>query len=99
MMTLDRPITATDIQLVLARLMPLAMSDTGQSRIVANFLLSWWNSADCGGFAISDLFCLDLALSADLAALFSYLGQRPGAIYIDTFGYRDHMAKLAEKWR
>jgi hypothetical protein len=33
----------------LERLIQVAQGDTGQSRIVANFLLAWWNAEECGG--------------------------------------------------
>ena len=40
----------------LERLIRVAQSDTGQSRIVANFLLAWWNAAECGGFDLTDVW-------------------------------------------
>jgi hypothetical protein len=30
----------------LTRLIPIAMSDTGQSKRVADFLMAWWNGPD-----------------------------------------------------
>jgi len=32
----------------LTRLIPIAMSDTGQARRVADFLMAWWNGPDLG---------------------------------------------------
>lgn len=83
----------------LARLVPLAKSDTGQARRVANFLLAWWSGDDWGDFAIADLFGLDTAVAADVATVFSFLAAHPGAIYADAFGYREDMAELVALWR
>ena len=43
----------------LERLMAIAQRDTGQSARVANFLLAWWNAAECGGFDLTDAWSLD----------------------------------------
>lgn len=52
-----------------------------------------------GAFPIADLFGVDRAIAADMATIFTFLGQHPGAIYADAFGYRDAMADLVERWR
>ena len=39
----------------LERLIAIAKHDTGQCRRVADFLLSWWNSETCGGWAVTDV--------------------------------------------
>ena len=83
----------------LDRLIDVARSDTGQSRRAANFLLAWWNGPDWGGFDLADLFGVDNAIAADMATIFAFLGQHPGAIYPDAFGYRDAMAELVDVWR
>ena len=43
----------------LERLIRIAQRDTGQSRMVAEFLLSWWNAANCGGFDLNTLWGVD----------------------------------------
>lgn len=83
----------------LDRLFDLAASDTGQARRAANFLLAWWNAHDWGGFDLADVFGVDIAIAADMAQVFAYLGRQGGAIYPDAFGYRDATAKLIERWR
>ena len=40
----------------LERLIKIAQGDTGQSRMTAEFLLSWWNAANCGGFDLTTLW-------------------------------------------
>lgn len=82
-----------------AHLARCARSDTGQSARVANFLLAWWNGDDWGHFPIADLFGVDRDIAADMATIFAFLGQHPGAIYADAFGYPDAMADLVELWR
>lgn len=81
------------------RLIAIALSNTGQSRRVANFLLAWWNGADWGHFDISDIFALDQAIGVDIATIIGYLATYPGAIYPDAFGQRDAMVRLIELWR
>lgn len=50
-------------QAALTRLIPIAMSDTGQSKRVADFLMAWWNGPDLGHFQIADMFGLDVAIA------------------------------------
>jgi len=50
----------------LDRLVAIAQSDTSQSRRVANFLLAWWNAADCSGFDFTDLWMVDRAIADDI---------------------------------
>ena len=88
-----------DAQAALDRLLSVALSDTGQSRIAANFLLAWWNASDWGGFDIADLFSVDRAIAADMASIFAYLGQHGVATYADAFGRRAEMVELIRLWR
>ena len=77
----------------LERLLDVAGRDTGQSRRVADFLLSWWNAATCGGWNPVDLWGLDPALRLDILRLVVYLA-RPGACYPDTLGYKPAFERL-----
>lgn len=88
-----------DTTAALDRLIDLAKSDTGQARRVANLLLAWWNGPECGGLDIADLFSVDRDIAADMAQVFAFLGEHPGAIYPDAFGHRDSMVELVEAWR
>jgi hypothetical protein len=40
----------------LERLIQIAQGDAGHSRIVANFLLAWWNAAECAGFDLTGVW-------------------------------------------
>ncbi len=61
----------------LERIIEIAQGDTGQSRRVANFLLAWWNPAQCGGFDLTDIRAVDDAIAADMLTIFALAGGVP----------------------
>jgi hypothetical protein len=69
----------------LERLVDIGQGDTGQSRIVANFLLAWWNAGECGGFDLTDVWAVDTAIAVDMLRMFALVvgGQQ----YPDAMGY------------
>lgn len=69
----------------LERLIDIARGNTGQSGKVANFLLAWWNAEECGGFDLTDLWGVDVAIAADMVAVFAMLAECRK--YPDTLGY------------
>ena len=75
----------------LERLMAIAQRDTGQSARVANFLLAWWNAAECGGFDLTDAWSLDEAIWLDAARSTFGLATRLSE-YPDTLGYARDLA-------
>ena len=75
------------------------MSDTGQSRRVADFLLAWWNGADLGHFPIEHLWNVDRAISADMLTILGFLARQPSAVYADAFLFDAEMRNLVELWR
>jgi hypothetical protein len=81
----------------LERLLQIAQGDTGQSRRVADFLLAWWNAAECGGFDLTDLWGVDAAIATDMLTLFAWL--TVGRHYPDTLGYGQQFAALVRAWR
>lgn len=83
----------------IGRLVPLALSDTGQARRVANFLLAWWNGPDLGDFAIADLFAIDTDVARDIATIIGFLAEHPGALYIDALGFADEIQQIIAHWR
>ena len=82
----------------LDRLLEVARRDTGQSRRVADFLLSWWNADTCGGWNPVDMWGLDTEICLDILRLVIYLA-RPGACYPDTLGYKAEFDRLVRDWR
>lgn len=84
----------------LTRLLPIAMSDTGQARRVANFLMAWWNGPDLGHFEIADMFGLDVAIANDITTVIGFLGQNDrGAVYIDSLGFAEELQDIIALWR
>src|ERR1051326_5776491 len=79
------------------RLIKIALSDTGQSRRVANFLLAWWNAGDNGGFDPTDLWNLDSEIASDIVTVFAYVATHRE--YANQFGYGPDMDKIWQQWR
>src|SRR5438105_14375913 len=55
----------------LERLIKIAQADTGQGRMAAEFLLSWWNASNCGGFDLTTLWGVDTEIAADMITVFA----------------------------
>jgi hypothetical protein len=81
----------------LERLLAEAQRDSGQARRVATFLLSWWNSEECGGFALTDLWGLDTEIRRDLVTLFEFIADQQR--YPDTLGYAKQSERIVSLWR
>jgi len=92
-------VTHAQAQAAIDRLFKVALGDTGQSRVVANFLLAWWNAQDHGGFDVAELFSVDTAISDDMALVFLFISQRGTAIYLDAFDRRTQTIELIRRWR
>lgn len=88
-----------EVEEALIRLFDVARSDTGQSRIAADFLLAWWNAGQHGGFDIADLFSLDAAVSRDILTVTAHLSRSTVAVYADAFGHKGRMMQLIAQWR
>jgi hypothetical protein len=81
----------------LENLLGIAQHDTGQSRRVADFLLAWWNAAECGGFDLTNLWSLDDAIAADMVTVFAYIARTH--TYPDTLGYEGTFKAVIREWR
>jgi len=81
----------------LDRLIRIAQGDTGQSRLVANFLLAWWNAGECGGFDLTDLWAVDEAIAADMLEVIAFVARCRR--YPDTLGYDQQFQRLVSAWR
>lgn len=88
--------TADEAQ-ALGRLLEVALSNTGQSELVANFLLAWWNTRECGGFAPNDLWGLDQSLRVDILTVLGLISRHQ--IYPDTLGLAEEFHELVKRWR
>lgn len=84
-------------QSALVRLIRIAQSDTGQSRKVADFLLSWWNTTTCGGFDPTDLWTVDARIAQDMIHVIHLIAEV--SAYPDMLGYRSAFDGLVRQWR
>jgi len=80
----------------IARLIAVASGNTGQSRRIAAFLLSWWDGAE-GGAPIVDIGEVDRELREDMLIVVAYLAQH-GVVYADAWGRRADMERLIDQW-
>lgn len=92
-------VTHVQAQSAIDRLFKVALADTGQSRVTANFLLAWWNAQDHGGFDMAELFSVDRAVADDMACVFAFLSQQGSATYADAFDRRAETVELIRLWR
>lgn len=81
----------------LTRLIDIAKRDTGQSRRVADFLLAWWNSGECGAFDLTNLWSVDAAIAADMVTVFAAVARV--CSYPDSLGYEKDFKAIVRAWR
>ena len=81
----------------LARLFPIALSNTGQARRVADFLLAWHNAAENGGWDPVDLWNVDDAIADDILSVLQLL--RVEHQYADDLGFRPEIEAVWQRWR
>ena len=84
-------------QAALERLIRVAQGDSGQCRVVADFLLAWWNAAEYGGFDLTELWAVDAAIAQDMLTIFSQL--RHCRRYPDSLGYSEQFETIVHRWR
>ncbi|WKA31577.1 DUF7673 family protein [Bradyrhizobium roseum] len=81
----------------LERLVKIAHGDTGQSRLVADFLLAWWNPSRDGGFHLTDLWNVDQAICDDMMVVFAYIAK--SHCYPDGLGVGPDFEAIVLRWR
>lgn len=70
------PAPPTDAELAaVRRLIEIAKGDSGQCRRAADFLLSWWNAGQCGGFDMTILWGVDRAIVDDMVTVFGLVAR------------------------
>jgi len=84
-------------QAALERLIKIAQAGTGQSRMTAEFLLSWWNAAKCGGFDLTTLWGVDTEIAADMVTVFALVANCHR--YPDDLGYGEEFRRIVHTWR
>jgi len=80
-----------------ARLMRIAMGDTGQCRRVADFLLAWHNADENGGWDPTDLWNVDATIADDILTALRLL--RMENRYPGDLGFRKEIEQIWELWR
>ena len=81
----------------LDRLIKVAQGCTGQSALLADFLLAWQHAPEYGGFDLKDLWGLDFELREDAVAVFgmiAYAQRSP-----ESLGYAEAFGRIARAWR
>jgi hypothetical protein len=81
----------------LTRLIAIAKSDTGQSRRVADFLLSWWNSGSCGAFDPTNLWAVDRDIADDIVDVVALIATTRN--YPTVLGLEDDFGQIIAQWR
>ena len=87
-----RAVPTADELAAVRRLLEVARHDTGQSKRVANFLLSWWNATNCGGFDLTDLWCVDEDLATDMLMVIGLVARVHK--YPPAFGFEDDFLSI-----
>ena len=87
----------SESQAALERLMEAAQGCGGQSRIVAGFLLAWWNAEECGGFDLTHLWGVDTAIALDMLRVFAFVAECRE--YPDALGYGKQFEAIFRLWR
>jgi hypothetical protein len=84
-------------QAALERLIRIAQGDSGQCRLVANFLLAWWDAPACGGFDLTNLWAVDAAIAEDMVTVCA--GLRHCRRHPDSLGYGGQFETIVRRWR
>jgi hypothetical protein len=83
-------------QAALERLIKIAQRGTGQSRMTAEFLLSWWNATHCGGFDLTTLWGVDSTIAADMVTVFAFVASC--RCHPDELGYGEEFRQIVHAW-
>ncbi len=81
----------------LGRLVPIARTDTGQARRVANFLLAWHNAEENGGWDPVDLWTVDESIADDILTVIQWI--REEHRYPEDLGFGDDLKLIWRLWR
>lgn len=75
----------------------MSQGSTHQSMIVADFLLSWWDSVNCGHFDITNLWAIDSVIVADMQIVFGMIARV--RVFPDVLGYEEQFKAVLDNWR
>ena len=80
----------------LERLIRISQAATGQGRMTATFLLSWWNAPNFGGFDLTTLWGVDPEIAADMVTVFSWISKCRH--FPDDLGYDEPFRRIVRTW-
>jgi hypothetical protein len=81
-------------QAALERLIRIAQAD---SRMTAEFLLSWWNPSNCGGFNLTTFWGVDTQTATEMVTVFALVAschRYPGDL-----DYGEEFRRIVHAWR
>lgn len=81
----------------LERLIKIAQAETGQGRMTAEFLLSWWNARNFGGFDLTRLWDVAPEIASDMVTVFSLVAKCRR--FPDDLGYDEEFRRIVHTWR
>ncbi|MBV9180724.1 MAG: hypothetical protein JO356_05375 [Acidobacteria bacterium] len=81
----------------LERLVRIAQAATGQGRMTATFLLSWWNAPNFGGFDLTILWNVDPQIADDMVTVFTWVAKCRQ--FPDDLGYDEQFRRIVRTWR
>jgi hypothetical protein len=81
----------------LERLIKIAQAGTGQGQMTAEFLLSWWNARNFGGFDLTRLWDVDPHIAADMVTVFTLIAKCRR--FPDDLGYDEEFRRIVHRWR
>jgi len=81
----------------LERLTRIAQAGTGQGQMAAEFLLSWWNARNFGGFDLTRLWDVDPEIAADMVTVFTLIAKCRR--FPDDLRYDEQFRRIVHTWR
>jgi hypothetical protein len=81
----------------LERRITVAKGGSSQCDRVADFLLAWWNGADCGRFGFTSLWGLEPHIGGDIVTAFGLISQLRS--YPDRLDYEADFKEIIRVWR
>lgn len=89
-------ITKPEAGAALDRLLAIAKGDTAGAKLVADFLLNWWDGAH-GAWTMVDITNVDPETGEDMLIIIAFLAQN-GVYYADAWQRKGDMIALMERW-
>jgi len=87
----------TEVAATIARLIEIALRDTGQSGRVANFLLAWHNAPENGGWDPTELWAVDQQIASDMLKVLHLV--RLTHRYPAELGFEKELGQVWNRWR